>query len=1036
MTAFAFWNPGDQLIVWGVNVLLQVTLVTVIALACTASIRLSSAARYWLLCTSLMLVMLIPTITFVMQSSGRSFVPVSMMQERAAATAVTEVQTTSVDAPQPDDGSSFPTSHGRFDDASNHARGSTPGPFIADGRETDDFERDDAEASIAHSDRQPSVTWSGTVLRIVMPPLLFVWLAGAAFFFVRLTIGCYRLATILSSAKPNTDASLAELFRSAGQALRVERMPELLLSNRVSGPIATGVFRPRVVLPEQMFDKVTAEQLRDILVHEVSHVVRRDQIVVLLQNLVAAMLWLHPLVKAFNRKLAQSREEVCDNFVLAATDAPSYSHTLLTLAELIQIERPLPGTAGLFTSRWKLESRIAGLLDENRNRTTRVPAPGRLVIVAVSLVMAAGAALGTMTLADGKIQKQDSQTKTTPGTSAVSKPTAKSNAADKTRTDRLTIRTDELDASEWQEAIQSAKDHLGTFRHRYTLFRVLTADERSDARVQLKAIKLKKLTSKYDGGGGTYRSERTGAFVLWQHIKSAVTKDGKDPLEVGAFGFGRETLWVDVPQAGTVQVLGDIVLETASPEARGSLQIDIDPNDIKDARKLVIGPIVAGGPFGRSITIEDGKCRIPELPAGTYKLLLPEFDVKKSRWDVTIKPRTTTHLMFVVESATEIVKAEESFAVDDASKAPQDADKTPNERPTPPRKSATRQRAKAVVREPPFVAPARVLHSADEAAEFPQATLACKLKMGAITETEKNLFTGTKCAATCRVISPLKGDVGDEVQIMFIRNGNGMIMPGADAVQEGEVYVAMLRGDGPPYQLFAAMKAVDGIVEPTLGTKPGDRLMAELLAMCKSNDLTMRIAAIQQIGIMRDSRGGNAVNAAAKNVDDHIARAAVIAQYRMKITPDAKRVMELFNAQIMDVWYQESGKPQKDAQGTWIFREEGRVRIAERGLPDFDYATYVREGIKHDWVLKGEHSLYVFFGIPWKVQRKACVPELVKLLEHPDERVQWWAVTCLSHTVEGRHEHPEGRDYQRPADKELKKWRTWWKETGKAYMAE
>jgi hypothetical protein len=46
-----------------------------------------------------------------------------------------------------------------------------------------------------------------------------------------------------------------------------------------------------------------------------------------------------------------------------------------------------------------------------------------------------------------------------------------------------------------------------------------------------------------------------------------------------------------------------------------------------------------------------------------------------------------------------------------------------------------------------------VVQSADQAAEFPQAALACKLKMGAITESESGSPAGSKCDATCEVIS-------------------------------------------------------------------------------------------------------------------------------------------------------------------------------------------------------------------------------------------------------------------------------------------
>jgi hypothetical protein len=327
-----------------------------------------------------------------------------------------------------------------------------------------------------------------------------------------------------------------------------------------------------------------------------------------------------------------------------------------------------------------------------------------------------------------------------------------------------------------------------------------------------------------------------------------------------------------------------------------------------------------------------------------------------------------------------------------------------------------------------------VVQSAEEAAGFPQATLACKLKMGPITEREIGSPSGTRCDATCRVISTLKGNVGKKVRITFRRHANGPVMPGVDAVKAGEVYLVMLRGETAPYEMFAAMKAVDAVVEPRFGPKPGDRLLAELVAMWESNDRGLRIAAAEQIGIMRDRRASEEVNAAAKSEDAETARAGLIAQYRMKIAPDAKRTMELFNEQMLDVWYQESGVPQRDPHGKVIWRREGGRAFLERGLPDFDYATYVRDGIKKDWVRKDDRSLYSFFGVPWKVQRKACVPELVRLLDDPDKRVRWWAVLCLAHTVENE-DRPQWEQYQQRESEELAKWRKWWKEEGDAFMA-
>ena len=82
--------------------------------------------------------------------------------------------------------------------------------------------------------------------------------------------------------------------------------------------------------------------------------------------------------------------------MLATTDAPSYSRTLLILAEHSSMVRPLPGTVPLFTSRWRLESRIAGILDERRDLATRLTVRGKALLAATALLAAFGAASGTI----------------------------------------------------------------------------------------------------------------------------------------------------------------------------------------------------------------------------------------------------------------------------------------------------------------------------------------------------------------------------------------------------------------------------------------------------------------------------------------------------------------------------------------------------------------------------------------------------------------------------------------------------------------
>ncbi len=126
------------------------------------------------------------------------------------------------------------------------------------------------------------------------------------------------------------------------------------------------------------------------------------------------------MVSKLNRELAKAREEVCDNFVLATLPATAYSRTLLSLAETFRRPQQLPGSVGFYSSNWKLEQRVAGLLDDRRGRRTKLRKRDQAFVFGIAMSLAALMCVATISISAAQSQDagtaQNSDKKTVPPT--------------------------------------------------------------------------------------------------------------------------------------------------------------------------------------------------------------------------------------------------------------------------------------------------------------------------------------------------------------------------------------------------------------------------------------------------------------------------------------------------------------------------------------------------------------------------------------------------------------------------------------------
>jgi beta-lactamase regulating signal transducer with metallopeptidase domain len=362
MSDFLAWfYPGDTAAVGATAAFLQITVVIAVAAAAARLLRRRAALRHAVWLSTLGCVFVSPLLAVLAGRLGVGLLRIESPHSDAIVDAEPNgpwAEPLTVPLPT---ASSVST-------AASRPNGETAKPLVP------------SEAAPASAGVVP--TQVGIVSKVPDPPvqadawravggaLFLAWAVVVALLLLRLLHGIYGLARLRRGAAPLNSPRMAAVLDSVRRGLGVEELPPIRTSPLAPGPAAVGVFFPCVLLPEGMVNTLDDPQLRDVLIHECAHLLRRDPLVGLLQRLAGAFFWPHPLLPYLNRRLARAREEVCDDYVLRAGDAPGYARTLLMLSE-IGSRVPL-AAPGLIDPNWKLEDRVAGLLDPRRSPMTRV----------------------------------------------------------------------------------------------------------------------------------------------------------------------------------------------------------------------------------------------------------------------------------------------------------------------------------------------------------------------------------------------------------------------------------------------------------------------------------------------------------------------------------------------------------------------------------------------------------------------------------------------------------------------------------------
>ena len=175
--------------------------------------------------------------------------------------------------------------------------------------------------------------------------LMIAWAAVVAAQIAAVAWQWARLRRLLGGARPASEPIQA-LVAQAAARLKLGRVPRVLVVEAECSPLATGIWRPVIVLPQviAVLPRAVADaadgSLAPVLAHELAHVKRWDLAWVWVAQSARTLYCFNPLVYWIAFRMRLESELACDAWAMAASGQAADEYADLLVALVGRLSQP------------------------------------------------------------------------------------------------------------------------------------------------------------------------------------------------------------------------------------------------------------------------------------------------------------------------------------------------------------------------------------------------------------------------------------------------------------------------------------------------------------------------------------------------------------------------------------------------------------------------------------------------------------------------------------------------------------------------
>ena len=192
-----------------------------------------------------------------------------------------------------------------------------------------------------------------------------IWIIGSLFLFLMWQYKLHKYCAELKLRIRPINGSLDRIINLLKNKIGLRININSYFTDDNLEPCVFGIFSPKLIFPAKLVQELDYNELETIILHELIHIKRRDNLLSFIQMLFFCVLWFNPIIWWLNNRLTSECERSCDEEVLNhIKDKRIYTNGIIRVSHFC-IGIKIPGFSGASNS--NLRNRLESIVGFNGN---------------------------------------------------------------------------------------------------------------------------------------------------------------------------------------------------------------------------------------------------------------------------------------------------------------------------------------------------------------------------------------------------------------------------------------------------------------------------------------------------------------------------------------------------------------------------------------------------------------------------------------------------------------------------------------------